>query len=279
MTSSDLTGRSLGRSQLGEKLGAGGMGVVYAATDTQLGRRVAVKVLAQELTADATRRERFLREARSAAAVKHPAIAVVHDIGEFEGHVYIVMELVDGQSLRSALQYGPPPMAHGLALAASLAEAVHTAHGAGVVHRDLKPENLMLDSAGALKILDFGIAKLDPSLIPEGHGVTREGATLGTPGYMSPEQVRGLEVDARTDIFAIGVIIYELLSGKAPFAGPTIVDVLTATNRDEPAPLRSHDPRIPAAIEALAHACLNKDGPEPPTAKCRRGGDRAAPGC
>jgi tetratricopeptide (TPR) repeat protein len=235
------------------------MGVVYAATDTQLGRRVAVKVLPQEVTLDPIRRERFLREARSAAAVKHPAIAVVYDIGEVDGHVYIVMELVEGQSLRAALQHGPPALAHGIALAATLAEAVHMAHQAGVVHRDLKPENLMLDPSGALKILDFGIAKLDPSLVPAAQGVTREGAALGTPGYMSPEQVRGLDVDARTDIFAIGVIVYEMLGGRPPFAGPTLVDVLTATTRDEPAPLRSMDPRIPTALESLVHACLRKD--------------------
>ena len=240
------------------------MGVVYAAMDTELGRRVAIKVLPQEVTLDPVRRERFLREARSAAAVKHPAIATVHDIGELDGHVYIVMELVEGQSLRAALQHGPPALAHGLQLAATLADAVQTAHQAGVVHRDLKPENLMLDPSGALKILDFGIAKLDPALVPAAQGVTREGAALGTPGYMSPEQVRGLDVDARTDIFAIGVIVYEMLGGRPPFLGPTVVDVLTATTRDEPAPLCSLDARIPAALESLVHACLRKDASHRP---------------
>jgi serine/threonine protein kinase len=167
-------------------LGAGGMGVVYLAEDTELGRRVAIKLLPTELVGDPNRRARFLREARAAAAIRHPGIAVVHDIAEIDGRVLIIMEYVEGESLRALVSHTRIPLARALDLTAMLAEAVSAAHAAGIVHRDLKPENLMVDRDGRLKVLDFGIAKLDPGSYdgsaPIGPAMTREGASIGTPG-------------------------------------------------------------------------------------------------
>jgi len=258
----DLTGTTLGRFRLGPKLGAGGMGVVYLAEDQSLGRRVAVKVLPPELVADPVRRQRFLREAQSAAAVSHPNIAMVHDIGELGGCTFIVMEYIEGQSLRELLAQGQLSPSHALALGASVADAVAAAHAAGVVHRDLKPENIMLDAAGRPKVLDFGIAKLDAVATSPGQAVTpitREGLPIGTPGYMSPEQVRGVSVDHRTDVFSLGVILYEMLSGRPPFVGPTPFDVIVATTRDEPPAVSTLDARIPQRVAQIISACLAKD--------------------
>jgi tetratricopeptide (TPR) repeat protein len=263
VTAGELTGQTLGRFRLGPLLGAGGMGVVYLAEDTELGRRVAVKLLPRELVGDPNRRARFLLEARAAAAIRPPGIAVIHDIAESGGRVLIIMEYVEGESLRALVSRTRLPLARALDLSAMLAEAVSAAHSAGIVHRDLKPENLMLDRDSRLRVLDFGIAKLDPASYdgsaPIGPAMTREGASIGTPGYMSPEQVRGLSADWRADLFSIGVVLYELVTGHPPFVGPTPVDVAASSMRDEPPRPSGLDPRVPPALEALILRCLAKD--------------------
>ncbi len=272
-----MTRPTLGPFTLLDQLGKGGMGVVWLAEDTRLGRLVALKVLRPELAADATRRLRFLREARTAAALVHPRIATVFEVGEAAGELFIAMELVEGRSLRDAIDGalrdgalgdgGALSAADALPIARDIAEALSAAHAASVVHRDLKPDNVVLTHDGRAKLLDFGIAKaLSPvdavaasGLTPSGGTLTREGSILGTPGYMSPEQARGLAADARSDVFSFGVLLYELLTGRPPFQGPTPLDVLTSVVRDAPPPPARLAPATPAWLDALVIRCLDKD--------------------
>ena len=251
------------------KLGQGGMGVVYRAEDERLRRQVAIKVLPDAFAADEGRRKRFLREARSAAALTHGNIATVHDVAEDDGHVYIVMELVEGQSLRKRIERGPVPAGETVRIARGIARGLARAHEKGIVHRDLKPENVVLDADGEPKILDFGLAKLREvehgrSAIEGAETVTQEGHLLGTPPYMSPEQARGDALDARSDVFALGIVLYEMLSGHRPFGGNSAAEVIAAVLRDLPRPIAEVAPETPPALATLVDRCLAKDPSERP---------------
>lgn len=253
-------GTRVGEFEILGKLGQGGMGVVYAAKDQKLQRHVALKVLPEEIRGE--RRKRFLREARSASAVDHPNIATVFAVGEDAGTIFIAMERVFGLTLRDHLkaqEQAALPEGEALRITREIALALVKAHGVGVVHRDLKPENVMLTEEGRVKILDFGLAKLrDPELgsqdTEESELATREGKILGTPSYMSPEQAKGRGVDERSDLFSLGVVLYEMLSGKRPFRGTTTVELLIAIDRDDYSPLTGADP----ALAALVARCLAK---------------------
>ncbi|HXT51463.1 MAG TPA: serine/threonine-protein kinase, partial [Thermoanaerobaculia bacterium] len=263
-----VAGTRLGPYEVIAPLGAGGMGEVYRAVDHRLGREVAIKTLPDAVVADPERRARFEREARALAALAHPSIATLHEIGEVEGRPFLVMELVEGLTLSERLAAGPLPIAAALALAGQLAEGLAAAHARGIVHRDLKPSNLALTADGRLKILDFGLAKTgtrtqasgsdisgSPTAAP---GLTSTGMLLGTAGYTSPEQVRCEAVDARADAWAFGCILFELLTGERAFPGSSPWEVLAAVMSDTPA--WSKLPRgVPQPIEALLRRCLEKD--------------------
>lgn len=240
------TGTSLGPYQVVAPLGAGGMGEVYRARDTRLERDVAIKILPVAFAADAERLRRFAQEARAAGALSHPNILTIYDVGEYGGSPYLVTELLDGETLRERLNAGALPQRKALEYAVELARGLAEAHEKGMVHRDLKPENLFLTRDGRLKILDFGLARL---IHPEGSagedagatvsGATQAGAVLGTPGYMSPEQVRGQPADQRSDLFGFGAVLYEMLAGERAFRGASAVETMHAILHHEPPPLAS----------------------------------------
>jgi serine/threonine-protein kinase len=252
------------------KLGQGGMGVVYRAEDEKLRRPVAIKLL-QDTSGDEERRQRFLREARSAASITHPNVAVVHAVDEADGRIYIAMELVEGEDLRHRLDRGRLDLATARDLAGQIARGLAAAHDKGIVHRDLKPENVMITPAGVVKLLDFGLAKGGGATPASGRSeaeqartetvVTSEsGRIMGTPAYMSPEQAAGKALDVRSDVFSFGIVLYEMLSGVRPFGGESTAAVLAAVLRDEPAPLRTRAGAagVDAATEAVVMRCLAK---------------------
>jgi tetratricopeptide (TPR) repeat protein len=258
----DLVGHTLGRYRIDEKLGEGGMGVVFKATDEKLRRTVALKVLSDGVVKDADRRARFLREARLAASLTHPNIATVHDVGETDdGHIYIAMELVTGQSLRQRLDKGALGPAAAVRIAKDLTRALIKAHKLGIVHRDLKPDNIMVGEELEVKVLDFGLAKPVAHEEPQGAAsvVTEDGRVVGTPGYMAPEQAAGRAVDARTDIFAVGVVLYEMATGVRPFRGDSAMDVIIATARDEPPRPSTINAEVGSALERAILRCLEKN--------------------
>jgi len=264
-----MVGTTLGHFRIVEKIGEGGMGVVYKAVDQSLGRSVALKVLHAEFVTDDERRQRFMREARTAAALNHPNIATVHEVGEADGIIFIAMELIAGRTLAVRIGDGIPAVDECLRLSIEIAEGLARAHQANVVHRDLKPENVRIDADGRVKILDFGLAKLyhDPSKPPKddtsglvtiSDAVTRDNRILGTVAYMSPEQARGLEIDARSDVFAFGIVLYELITGTRPFRGETVTDTLTAILRDPPPAIAPLNPQVPVELERILVRCLEK---------------------
>ena len=259
-------GQLFDRYRIESLLGAGGMGKVYAAHDTQLMRTVALKFLPAELTGNPGALERFLREARTASALKHPNICTIYDIGQAHGRMYIAMELVEGQNLYQYVSSGPIPVRELLAIAAQLADALAAAHGKGIVHRDIKPANIMIGRDGVVKIVDFGLAKLVLPAFGEREatkavkpGETGEGVIVGTAGYMSPEQATGGTVDFRSDQFSFGTILYEMATGKAAFQRESMAETLAAILRDEPEPIAQLDPRIPAPLIWLIERCLAKE--------------------
>ncbi|MGD8816785.1 MAG: protein kinase [Acidobacteriota bacterium] len=260
-----MIGKSLGHYEILEPLGAGGMGEVYRATDTKLGREVALKILPAEMAASPGRLERFRREARALAALDHPSIVTVHSVEEAEGVHFLTMQLVEGQSLDRAVPPGGMPVNRLLALATALADALVAAHEKGIVHRDLKPGNVMLTKDGRVKVLDFGLAKIAaaeegaPSDSEMSTAMTRAGVMMGTVPYMSPEQVSGAPVDQRTDIFSLGVILYEMATGRRPFAGGSAMEVGTAILRDAPAPMASLRADLPEELVRVVNRCLEKD--------------------
>jgi serine/threonine-protein kinase len=258
----------LGHFRIVGKLGQGGMGIVYRAHDERLRRTVALKVLPEAFARDEERRKRFLREARSAAALTHANIATVYDVAEDGGRVFIVMEIVEGEGLRDRIARGRVPPREAMRIARGIARGLMRAHAGGIVHRDLKPDNVRLDAEGEPKILDFGLAALRDTGAPLGKTAlgtaetesvgTLEGRILGTPQYMSPEQARGDAVDARSDLFSLGVVLYEMCSGRRPFAGRSSAEVLAAILRDEPSPLRELAPEIPAELAGVVERCMAK---------------------
>ena len=238
--------------QIVERIG-GGMGVVYKARDTRLDRLVALKFVAAGLGADETARERLHAEARAASALDHPNIGVVHEIGEDEqGGLFIAFGWYDGETLKEILQRGPLPLADALATARQIAAALATAHQRGIIHRDVKPSNIIRTPNGVVKLLDFGIAKLP------GTDLTREGAALGTIAYMSPEQTRGVAVDVRTDVWSLGVVLYELLAGRKPFRGESDETVIHAIRHDQPESIERLRPDLPATVGVIVGTCLSK---------------------
>ena len=262
---SSLVGRTLGTFEVVAPLGAGGMGEVYRARDSRLGRDVALKVLPEELTHDPKRRARFEREAKLIGGISHPNILSLYDVGEDDGVVFAIFELLEGKTLRERLGSGQIPAQRAAEIAAGVARGLAAAHAKGVIHRDLKPENVFLIGDGGVKVLDFGLARQvtlddDSEELAEAETedlLTRAGSILGTVGYLSPEQVRGEPADQRSDIFALGCVLYEMLSGQRPFTGETAPEILTAVLREEPGAL---DP--PPALPGLApivNRCLAKE--------------------
>ena len=263
-------GERFGQYEIVAPIGAGGMGEVYRAHDANLRRDVAIKVLPADLTGDAERRSRFLREARAAAAVNHPNIATVYEVNEADGTTFIAMELVEGKTLRSLLLRGVLPLEDALRLAVEMAEGLTHAHEANVIHRDLKPENVIVRPDGHPKILDFGLAKLldqggelQRSQMSKAETVTgemtREGKILGTAAYMSPEQARGETVDARSDIFSFGTMLFEMVTGKHPFHGKTQMDKLASIINQPAAHASQLSANVPAELDRIVAKCLEKD--------------------
>ncbi len=259
-------GRQLGPYRIVRKLGEGGMGVVHLAEDTRLGRRVAVKALPPRFTRDERRRRRLRREARAAASLAHPGIATVYALEEFDGALCIVSEYVPGETLRQELAAGPLPPADLLDTATAIARALAAAHEGNVLHRDLKPENVIrvrdtgIEDAG-IKIVDFGLARFGDPDAGAGSAtqLTAPGAMLGTPGYMAPEQIRGEPVDFRADIFAFGVLLFELATGSHPFTSATPVSTVARVLEATPPDLRQLAPACPAALAAVIRRCLQKE--------------------
>ena len=263
-----MIGRRLSHYEIVDEISRGGMGVVYRAVDVNLGREVALKVLPGDLVHDPVRRERLLQEARAASALEHPHIAVIHEVGEADGVTFIAMELIRGEKLSETLSRGPLPQPRALALAAEIAEGLARAHEKGIIHRDLKPANVMVTDDGHAKIIDFGLAKLVDSIGQEAptvsiHGPrTDEGIILGTASYMSPEQARGLRIDQRSDIFALGVTLYEMLTGQRAFGGHTNLDTMQAilTQPVPPLPATAGSPAdMTAELQRIIGKCTAKD--------------------
>jgi serine/threonine protein kinase/Flp pilus assembly protein TadD len=267
--SSHPVGRQIGRYRMQSLLGAGGMGEIYLAEDTQLERKVAIKVLRAEFTHDRERVRRFAREARAASALNHPNIITIHEIGEDEDNHYIVTEYVAGVTLRRRMNDAPQRrmiVSEALDIAVQIAAALAVAHEAGISHRDIKPENVMLRPDGYVKVLDFGLAKLteaSPVMDSQDRLVAKHstdaGMVMGTPRYMSPEQARGENVDVRTDIFSLGVVLYEMIVGSPPFTGESTNERIAATLRDAPVPLTRHVPTVPGELERIVNQALRKD--------------------
>src|SRR5580698_3938266 len=259
------SGARLGPYEIVSPLGAGGMGEVYRARDSRLKREVAIKVLPQALSLDADRLRRFEQEALATAALNHPNILAVFDIGTNEGSPYVVSELLEGETLRERLRSGSIALRKTLDYALQIAHGLAAAHEKGIIHRDLKPENLFLTKDGRVKILDFGLAKLtqtesgDHTSLPTMTHVTEVGTVLGTAGYMSPEQVRGVAVDARSDIFSVGAILNEMVSGKRAFHGDTAADTMSAILKEDPPDLSETNRNVSPALERIVQHCLEKN--------------------
>jgi eukaryotic-like serine/threonine-protein kinase len=260
-------GTRLGPYEVVAAIGAGGMGEVYRARDTRLDRTVAIKILPSAVAGDPTFRERFDREARTVAALNHPHICTLHDIGEENGTAFLVMEYLEGETLADRLGKGGLPIEHALRYAVQIAEALDKAHRSGIVHRDLKPGNIMLTKSGGAKLLDFGLAKTAPagalsslSVLPTAHSpVTAQGTILGTLQYMAPEQVEGRETDTRSDIFAFGAIVYEMVTGKRAFDGKSQATVIAAILDREPPAMSSLRPLTPNTLDHIVQRCLAKE--------------------
>src|SRR3989475_9722760 len=259
-------GTKLGPYEIVSPLGAGGMGEVYHARDTRLGRDVAIKILPQQLSKDPVRKQRFEREAKTISGLNHPHICTLHDVGSQDGVDYLVMECVEGETLAKRLEKGPLPLDQVLKYGTQIADALDKAHRSGVVHRDLKPGNIMLTSTG-VKLLDFGLAK--PAAPPltgatlsavatQTSAVTEQGTIVGTFQYMSPEQVEGKELDGRSDVFPLGAVLYETLTGQRAFPGKSQLSVASAILEKEPAPISTVKPMTPPTLDHAVKKCLAK---------------------
>src|SRR5580658_3746382 len=266
-------GTKLGPYEIHSSIGAGGMGEVYRARDARLNRDVAIKVLPSSFSADPDRLQRFALECRAAAALNHPNILSIFDIGsgdigDVQGTPYVVSELLEGETLRDRLRDGALSSRKAIDYARQIANGLAAAHEKGIVHRDLKPENLFITNDGRAKILDFGLAKLTrPEADASGDAPTQQiatdaGTVMGTVGYMAPEQVRGKAADARSDIFAFGAILYEMLSGKRAFHGDSPVDTMSAILKEDPPDLSETNRNVSPALERIVHHCLEKNPAE-----------------
>jgi serine/threonine protein kinase len=262
------SGHRLGPYRVDSSLGAGGMGEVYRAVDTRLGRAVAVKVLSGRRGRDPDRLQRFGEEARIVAGLSHANVLALHDVGSQDGVDYAVFELLEGQTLRQRLDSGPVPVSKAVDYGIQICQGLAAVHARGIVHRDLKPDNIFLTRSGHLKILDFGLAKLGPrGLGSFGDGShartpTEPGLLVGTCGYMAPEQARGRPADARSDIFAVGAVLYEMLSGRRAFAGQTPADTLAALLTQDPPEISTLSQPVPRALERLVRRCLERNPEE-----------------
>src|SRR5690348_10961841 len=268
------SGTKLGPYEITGAIGAGGMGEVYRARDTRLGRDVAIKILPQHLTAKSNVKQRFEREARAISSLQHPNICTLYDVGHQDGTDFLVMEYLEGETLADRLAKGPLAPDQVLKYGIEICEGLEKAHRSGVVHRDLKPGNIMLTKTGA-KLMDFGLAKAalaSPAAVsgltatlatpPGSHPLTAQGMVVGTFQYMAPEQVEGKEADARSDIFALGAVLYEMATGRRAFEGKTAASAMAAVLERDPAPISSLQPASPAALERLVKTCLEKDPDE-----------------
>jgi eukaryotic-like serine/threonine-protein kinase len=266
-----LTGRTISHYRILEKLGSGGMGVVYKAEDVRLDRTVALKFLPDDFTADQGALGRFQREARAASALNHPNICTVYDIGEADGHPFIAMEYLEGQALHQLIASKPLTLGEVTDVAIQVADALQAAHSKGVVHRDIKPANIFITNSGQVKVMDFGVAKY-----AKGHNAEEQrsaaetaamseqllstpGSAVGTVAYMSPEQARGEIVDARTDVWSLGVVLYEMLAGQRPFRGDHMAAILHSILDEKPKRLRTFRADVPPELEHIAGRALEKD--------------------
>jgi non-specific serine/threonine protein kinase len=268
-----MIGKTVGHYRVVESLGSGGMGVVYRAEDTMLGRHVALKFLPPEAAADQTALDRFLREARAAAALNHPHICTIHEVENLEGQPVIVMEYLEGESLRSRIERGALPADELLTIAIQISDGLQAAHAKGVTHRDIKPANIFLGASGQAKILDFGLAKLAPQrrhaaavaggasgmVTVDSEGLTSPGSAIGTIAYMSPEQARGEELDPRTDLYSLGAVLYEMATGQVPFSGSTSAVIFDGILHGAPRPPLQVNPKLPVELEHIISKALEKE--------------------